>query len=149
MLPCEHCREPLPELKQTLKEGWHHVFAFGLLTFMLLVMQNEQYAPFYATAALLVINQIVSKTDRWGRKEVLHFIDSLARLFATLAATLRARRVDTTLFYGGRRADDLFHVDTFESLGVHLRLATDDGSRGDHGRADAFDIQRQQRQIAQ
>ena len=53
--------------------------------------------------------------------------------FATLAASLRARRVDTTLFYGGRRADDLFHLDTFESLGVHLRLATDDGSRGDHG----------------
>ncbi|MGV0816914.1 TRAP transporter permease [Martelella sp. AMO21009] len=82
--------EELPKLKQTLKEGWHHVFAFGLLTFMLLVMQNEQYAPFYATAALLVINQIVSKTDRWGKKELLHFIDSLGRLFATLAATLAA-----------------------------------------------------------
>ncbi len=57
---------------------------------MLLVMQQEQYAPFYATAVLLVVNQIVSKTDRWGWKEVLGFIDSLARLFATLAATLGA-----------------------------------------------------------
>ncbi len=83
-------KDELPNLKQTLKEGWHHVFAFLLLTVMLLVMQQEQYAPFYATAALLVVNQIVSKTDRWGRKEVLGFIDSLARLFATLAATLGA-----------------------------------------------------------
>ncbi len=82
--------EELPDLKTTLKEGWHHVFAFALLTVMLLVMQQEQYAPFYATAALLIVNQIVSKTDRWGKKELLGFIDSLARLFATLAATLGA-----------------------------------------------------------
>ena len=38
----------------------------------------------------LAVNQIVSRTDRWGRKELLHFIDSLGRLFATLAATLAA-----------------------------------------------------------
>ncbi|TNB48450.1 TRAP transporter fused permease subunit [Martelella lutilitoris] len=82
--------EELPDLKQTLKEGWHHVFAFALLTVMLLVLKKEQYAPFYATAVLLAVNQIVSKTDRWGKKELLHFIDSLGRLFATLAATLAA-----------------------------------------------------------
>ncbi len=81
-------QEELPNLKTTLKEGWHHVFAFVFLTVMLLVMQQEQYAPFYATVVLLVINQIVSKTDRWGKKELIAFIDSLARLFATLAATL-------------------------------------------------------------
>jgi TRAP transporter 4TM/12TM fusion protein len=83
-------KEELPDLEKTLKEGWHHVFAFVLLTVMLLVMQQEQYAPFYATAALLIINQIISKTDRWGKKELLGFIDSLARLFATLVATLAA-----------------------------------------------------------
>jgi len=82
--------DELPRLSTTLKEGWHHIFAFVLLTVMLLVMQKEQYAPFYATAVLLVVNQIVSKTDRWGKKEVYGFIDSLARLFATLAATLGA-----------------------------------------------------------
>ncbi|MBB4122459.1 TRAP transporter permease [Martelella radicis] len=82
--------EELPDLRQTLKEGWHHVFAFALLTVMLLVLKKEQYAPFYATAVLLAVNQIVSKTDRWGKKELLHFIDSLGRLFATLAATLAA-----------------------------------------------------------
>lgn len=83
-------KEELPDLMTTLKEGWHHVFAFALLTVMLLVMQQEQYAPFYATAALLIVNQIVSKTDRWGKKELWAFVDSLARLFATLAATLGA-----------------------------------------------------------
>jgi TRAP transporter 4TM/12TM fusion protein len=83
-------KEELPNLKTTIKEGWHHIFAFLLLTVMLLVMEQEQYAPFYATVALLVVNQAVSKTDRWGKKEVLAFIDSLSRLFATLAATLAA-----------------------------------------------------------
>lgn len=82
--------DELPDLMTTLKEGWHHIFAFVMLTVMLLVMQQEQYAPFYATVVLLVVNQIVSKTDRWGSKELLAFIDSLARLFATLAATLGA-----------------------------------------------------------
>lgn len=83
-------KDELPDLKQTLKEGWHHVFAIVLLTVMLLVLQQEQYAPFYATAALLIVNQIVSKTDRWGKKQLLAFLDSLAHLFATLAATLGA-----------------------------------------------------------
>ena len=53
--------------------------------------------------------------------------------FATLAAALQARRVETTLFYGGRRQQDLFFLDIFERLGAHLVLATEDGSRGHHG----------------
>ena len=53
--------------------------------------------------------------------------------FATLAAALRGRDIATTLFYGGRSASDLFHLDEFRQLGVSLELATDDGSRGDHG----------------
>ena len=53
--------------------------------------------------------------------------------FATLAAALRARDIETVLFYGGRSAGDLFHLDEFRRLGVSLKLATDDGSRGDHG----------------
>ena len=53
--------------------------------------------------------------------------------FATLAAALRERHVRTTLFYGGRSAGDLFHLDEFRQQGVSLTLATDDGSRGVHG----------------
>jgi dihydroorotate dehydrogenase electron transfer subunit len=54
--------------------------------------------------------------------------------FATLAETLGGRGVRTTLFYGGRSADDLFSLDLFESLGVSLVLATEDGTRGERGR---------------
>jgi dihydroorotate dehydrogenase electron transfer subunit len=53
--------------------------------------------------------------------------------FATLAEALVARRVPATLFYGGRRASDLFYVDWFERLGVRVVLTTEDGSRGERG----------------
>ena len=53
--------------------------------------------------------------------------------FATLAQTLRARNVRTKLYYGARRATELFCLDTFEKLGVELILTTEDGSRGEAG----------------
>jgi dihydroorotate dehydrogenase electron transfer subunit len=57
--------------------------------------------------------------------------------FATLAESLRARGTRTTLFYGGRRDADLFSLPLFETLGVRLVLATEDGSRGERGRVTA------------
>jgi dihydroorotate dehydrogenase electron transfer subunit len=54
--------------------------------------------------------------------------------FAELGRTLRARGVAATLFYGARRASELFHLDVFRSLGVELVLTTEDGSAGERGR---------------
>jgi dihydroorotate dehydrogenase electron transfer subunit len=54
--------------------------------------------------------------------------------FATLARLLRARDVNVTLYYGARRAAELFYLDMFENMGVELVLATEDGSRGEAGR---------------
>jgi dihydroorotate dehydrogenase electron transfer subunit len=54
--------------------------------------------------------------------------------FATLAAALAAGGISATLFYGARRAEELFYVDWFRELGVELVLATEDGSRGERGR---------------
>ncbi len=53
--------------------------------------------------------------------------------FATLAEALQQRGTKTTLFYGARRAEDLFCRDVFETLGVHLVTATEDGSAGARG----------------
>ena len=54
--------------------------------------------------------------------------------FAALAESLRARGVQTTLFYGARSGAELFYLDCFRALGVELALATEDGSVGDRGR---------------
>ena len=54
--------------------------------------------------------------------------------FITLASSLAARGTATTLFYGARHAEELHCVELFEALGVRVVLATEDGSRGVHGR---------------
>jgi dihydroorotate dehydrogenase electron transfer subunit len=57
--------------------------------------------------------------------------------FATLAEALRSNGVACTLFYGARRAGELFHLDFFRALGVELVLTTEDGSAGERGRVTA------------
>ena len=50
--------------------------------------------------------------------------------FLTLAEALRAKGVSVTLYYGARRAEELFFLETFDRLGVRLVLTTEDGTRG-------------------
>ena len=45
--------------------------------------------------------------------------------------------IDVKLYYGARRAAELFYLDMFEKMGVELVLATEDGSRGERGRVTA------------
>ncbi|MGB8713059.1 MAG: TRAP transporter fused permease subunit, partial [Onishia taeanensis] len=77
----------LPSIRETLKQGWYFIFVFALLVWMLLVMQREAVAPFYATALLLVMNQC-SKSHRWGWKNITDTLGSAAKLFAELIAIL-------------------------------------------------------------
>ena len=53
--------------------------------------------------------------------------------FVTLAEALKARGTRTRLFYGARRAAELYHADLFGALGVDVALATEDGSAGTRG----------------
>jgi dihydroorotate dehydrogenase electron transfer subunit len=53
--------------------------------------------------------------------------------FLTLGEALVARGTPTTLFYGARRASELYYVDAFERMGVRVVLSTEDGSRGAKG----------------
>ena len=54
--------------------------------------------------------------------------------FVTLAEALAARKAPATLFYGARRAEELYCIDLFERLGIRIVLSTEDGSRGIRGR---------------
>lgn len=53
--------------------------------------------------------------------------------FLTLAEALVSRGTAATLFYGARRARDLYYLDVFDRLGVRTVVATEDGSRGAKG----------------
>jgi dihydroorotate dehydrogenase electron transfer subunit len=53
--------------------------------------------------------------------------------FLTLAEIVSATGGTARLFYGARRASELYYVDLFERLGVDVVLATEDGGRGEKG----------------
>jgi len=80
-------REELPNLRQVFREGWYFIFVIVLLVVLLLVMKRENWAPWMATALLLVLNQVFSK-QRWGRKEVIAFIEGNGKVFVELIAIL-------------------------------------------------------------
>ncbi|MCG8511664.1 MAG: TRAP transporter fused permease subunit [Rhodospirillales bacterium] len=80
-------REELPKVRDVLREGWYFVFVLTLLVFMLLYLQREAQAPFYATALLIAINQI-SKVHRWNARKLLEFLVAVGRMLADLAALL-------------------------------------------------------------
>lgn len=79
--------EELPSLKETLKEGWYFIFVFVLLIWLLFFLRREAVAPFYATALLLVINQLLPY-QRWGWDNVKEFFSSSGKLFAELISIL-------------------------------------------------------------
>jgi TRAP transporter 4TM/12TM fusion protein len=81
-------REELPSLKQTLKEGWYYVFVIALLIVMLLHFKRESHAPFYATALLLVLNQLFSTDKRWTLATIPKFLEVNGRTFVELVAIL-------------------------------------------------------------
>jgi TRAP transporter 4TM/12TM fusion protein len=80
-------RAELPSIGQTFAEGWHYLFVFALLVWMLLILQRESLAPFYATALLLVINQIVPRYRLdWRRLRTL--LEGVSGALSELAALL-------------------------------------------------------------
>jgi len=80
-------QEDLPSLKQTLKEGWYFIFVFVLLIWLLFFLRREAVAPFYATALLIAINQVLPY-QRWGWEDVKEFFSSSGKLFAELISIL-------------------------------------------------------------
>lgn len=77
----------LPKVLNVMKEGWYFIFVFALLIYMLMHMQREAQAPYYATALLLLINQ-VSPRHRWNLKKLMDFLVGIGKLFTELAAIL-------------------------------------------------------------
>ncbi len=77
----------MPSLKKTMKEGWYFIAVFALLVWMLVVLNQETIAPYYATVLLIILNQVFPY-HRWNRQKFVDFIASTVKLFAELAALL-------------------------------------------------------------
>ncbi|SFR64079.1 TRAP transporter, 4TM/12TM fusion protein [Marinobacter daqiaonensis] len=79
--------EAIPNLKETLKEGWPYLLALGMLIYMLIVMRLEAYAPYYATVILLGIS-LFKRKYRLNLKRALAFLQDLTTSVANLVAIL-------------------------------------------------------------
>ena len=81
-------REELPKAKQVFKEGWYFLAVFVLLVWMLVYLQQEATAPFYATAVLLFINHFTS--HRMSLEKFMQMVAATGKLMAELAGILAA-----------------------------------------------------------
>lgn len=81
-------REELPKLGTVFKEGWYFIAVFISLIWMLVYMQREAVAPFYATALLLVINQFTK--HKLDLDRFMQLVATMGKLLAELAGILAA-----------------------------------------------------------
>src|SRR5438067_450917 len=81
-------RSELPRVIDTIKDGWYYIFVIALLIVMLLYFKRESHAPFYATALLLVLNQLFSNETRWTLTTINRFLEVNGRTFVELIGIL-------------------------------------------------------------
>ena len=79
--------EELPSVKETLKQGWHFIFAFLFLVWGLMYMRWEALTPYYATVVLIILSWF-SKQGRIGPRKMLALIEQIGRLLVETLAVL-------------------------------------------------------------
>ncbi len=77
----------LPRFWQAVKDGWLYIFVFALLIFMMVALRRETTAPFYATALLLFINQMLP-SHRFSLRSFGNMIVGVGKALAELTAVL-------------------------------------------------------------
>lgn len=80
-------REELPRLRNVLRDGWYFLLALVLLVWLLFFLKQESRAPFFATLALIALNQL-NPTRRWGLSDLATFAVDCGRLFVEIATIL-------------------------------------------------------------
>ena len=81
--------EEVPRLGPVMKEGWFYLPVFALLVFLMVSLQQEALAPFYATGLLLAVNQAIPR-HRMSWRQLAELAVSVARGLAELIAILLA-----------------------------------------------------------
>ena len=77
----------LPSLRSAIKDGWLYLFVFALLIYMMVALRQDTLAPFYATALLLIINQML-KRHRFTFSSGANLIFGIGSALAELTAVL-------------------------------------------------------------
>jgi TRAP transporter 4TM/12TM fusion protein len=82
-------RSDLPPIWRTLKEGWFYFFVILVLCYFLLALRVEAWAPFYASAVLLVLTMFRKET-RLDLKMILTILFESGKVIMQLVAILAA-----------------------------------------------------------
>ena len=82
-------RRELPSLWITLKEGWFYLFALIALVYLLLYLRIEAWAPFYASA-LLILLAMTKRESRLTWKSFLQLVMGTGKFLSELVAILGA-----------------------------------------------------------
>lgn len=80
-------RSERPPLTQTLRTGWVYIAVFAFLIFMMVGLRWETAAPFYATLALLLVNQVLP-SQRLNLKKAVDLVVGVGMALAELTAVL-------------------------------------------------------------
>lgn len=80
-------RSEVPSLREAGREGWPYLLVFALLIFLMVAWRMDTLAPFYATALLLLINQLL-KRYRFTLRSAGDLIVNVGRALAELTAIL-------------------------------------------------------------
>ena len=81
-------KDELPKVGKVFREGWYFIAVFIALIWMLVYLQREAVAPFYATGLLLVINQFTVHKLSFDR--FMQLVAQMGKLLAELAGILAA-----------------------------------------------------------
>ena len=79
--------EEIPNLWQTLLDGWPYLFSLAMLVYMLIFMRIEAFAPYYATGVLLVV-ALFKPRKRLRLNGMLLLVAETARNIGNLVAIL-------------------------------------------------------------
>jgi len=77
----------IPSVLETLRDGWPYLFSLAMLTYMLLFMRIEAYAPYYATVVLVVISMF-KRAHRLNLNRLLGLLHELTSSVSNLVAIL-------------------------------------------------------------
>jgi TRAP transporter 4TM/12TM fusion protein len=81
-------KDELPKIGKVFREGWYFIAVFIALIWMLVYLQREAVAPFYATGLLLVINQFT--VHKLSLDRFMQLVAQMGKLLAELAGILAA-----------------------------------------------------------
>lgn len=82
-------RSELPSFTETLKEGWQYLFIVILLVYLLLTLKLEERAPFFASAALIILASF-KKSTRFDLRKFITLIVGTGKVVVNLVAILAA-----------------------------------------------------------